>query len=555
MSDVARVRRNIGWKGAEGDDTSRPAMPGTSRPTLLLAAIVSTADPLAGQAGPQPVPAAGVHRAAGTSVTEAQRRFDQGLLLAFAGHEEEAAQAFRSAIGADPRCALCRWGLALALAPHLGAPMRPEDRREAREAVAAATRLGRRLDRASRELVDALADRLADEDPLRGPHRWAARMRRLASRHPTDGDVQLLFAEALLLTMPWDYWERDGSPRPALREALVALARARSVLANDPRVDRLELLAREAGDPAGALPLALRLAREAPPLGGLQGTASRHLLRAGRLGEAWLAATTALAADAAVPARARAASRYARETTPLLRHLAWGAALGAGRVEQAIAQADTLAAFLDGLASDPPDDGTHQYLRTLGLTARLADGRWEDVLRLRVPPASFPFARAWWHHARAIALARTGRGPAARREAAALASLAEHPALAGLAVRELNPLRQLLAIAERRVDAALAETDGATARAEALLAAAAAEEDRLLPSTPDERVPAARLELARLLLAGGNRAGAMAQLRTHLRAHPGAVTAERLLGEAAGTSAADPAAPSGRPGARAATGR
>ena len=45
----------------------------------------------------------------------AQQYFDQGLVLYYAFEDVEAIRSFDAAISADPECAMCYWGLALAM--------------------------------------------------------------------------------------------------------------------------------------------------------------------------------------------------------------------------------------------------------------------------------------------------------------------------------------------------------------------------------------------------------------------------------------------------------
>ena len=44
----------------------------------------------------------------------------------FAFNVEEAERAFRAAVEIDPTCAMCNWGVAMALGPHINFPATPE---------------------------------------------------------------------------------------------------------------------------------------------------------------------------------------------------------------------------------------------------------------------------------------------------------------------------------------------------------------------------------------------------------------------------------------------
>src|SRR5688572_14693316 len=59
------------------------------------------------------------HRAVQTTSPEAQRYFDQGLILAYGFNHDEAIRAFEEAARLDPTCAMAWWGIAYARGPHL----------------------------------------------------------------------------------------------------------------------------------------------------------------------------------------------------------------------------------------------------------------------------------------------------------------------------------------------------------------------------------------------------------------------------------------------------
>src|SRR5687768_12077729 len=49
----------------------------------------------------------------------AQRYFDEGLNLVYGFNHAEAIRSFRDAATLDPTCAMCYWGIAYALGPHI----------------------------------------------------------------------------------------------------------------------------------------------------------------------------------------------------------------------------------------------------------------------------------------------------------------------------------------------------------------------------------------------------------------------------------------------------
>src|SRR5262245_20887963 len=61
-------------------------------------------------------------RVISTRSAEAQRYFDQGLTLVYGFNHEAAERSFREAARRDPECAICWWGVGLALGPNINAP-------------------------------------------------------------------------------------------------------------------------------------------------------------------------------------------------------------------------------------------------------------------------------------------------------------------------------------------------------------------------------------------------------------------------------------------------
>ena len=76
-----------------------------------------------------------------TNSGEAQRFFDQGLVLAYGFNHGEAARSFRQAIALDPGCAMCQWGLSLVLGPNINSSRDPADLPEALTALNRAVEL------------------------------------------------------------------------------------------------------------------------------------------------------------------------------------------------------------------------------------------------------------------------------------------------------------------------------------------------------------------------------------------------------------------------------
>ncbi len=209
-----------------------------SRRSLSLPAAAVLAASVAACAAP-PAPAASgttpsvplyaelgtYHYAVSTGSPEAQQYFDQGMRLSYAFNHAEGIRAFQHAALLDPQCAMCFWGVAYALGPNINAPITPEAAKAAWDAIGQA-RLASRATEKERAFIDALATRYAadpaaDRVPL--DKAYAAAMRTLAARYPDDTEAGTLYAQSLMDTSPWNYWDRDGKPREFTNDVLAAL--------------------------------------------------------------------------------------------------------------------------------------------------------------------------------------------------------------------------------------------------------------------------------------------------------------------------------------------
>ncbi len=152
-----------------------------------------------------------------TSSPEAQQYFDQGVRLSYAFNHGEAIRAFKQAIALDASCAMCYWGVAFALGPNINAPITEPAATEAYQAIEQARKLAGNATERERAYIDALAKRYV-ADP-RAPHGRRStrptptRCETLARRFPDDLDAATLFAQSLMDTSPWNYWNIDGTPR------------------------------------------------------------------------------------------------------------------------------------------------------------------------------------------------------------------------------------------------------------------------------------------------------------------------------------------------------
>jgi tetratricopeptide (TPR) repeat protein len=101
-----------------------------------------------------------------TRSEQAQRYFDQGLILTYAFNHPEAVRSFQEAARLDPTCAMAWWGVALNYGPNINKPMAKEDVAKAWEALQKAQGLSKQASEKERAMTEALAKRKSPQEAL-----------------------------------------------------------------------------------------------------------------------------------------------------------------------------------------------------------------------------------------------------------------------------------------------------------------------------------------------------------------------------------------------------
>lgn len=358
------------------------------------------------------------HHVITTKSPLAQRYFNQGLTLAYGFNHGEAIRSFKEAARLDPDCAMAHWGVALALGPNINAPMSDEAVPQAWAALQEARRLAPKASEKEQAYIRALEKRYAEKPAAnRGALdlAYADAMREVMRRYPDDLDAATLFAEALMDTMPWDYYSEERRPKPATLEITNVLESVMARAPQHPGANHFYIHAVEASPhPERALPSAYRLATIAPGAGHLVHMPSHIYLRVGRYRDASLANERAVAADESYIAQCHAQGAYPVGYYPHNLHFLWYTAAMEGRSAVSI----DLARRIAGMNADKELVEGERFRPILILTlARF--GKWREVMGQPQPPAGLLYETAMWHYARGMAfIARRQFGEAARELAA-----------------------------------------------------------------------------------------------------------------------------------------
>jgi len=516
--------------------------------TLLLAAPLGRADDARAVRAPLLDGLASTSVPTASASARAQRYFAQGVALTWGFNPAEAARAFAAAAEADPRCALCWWGLAWSLGPNINADMEAPAAPRVGSALARARTLAPSARPRDRGLIAALSAR---HPPGAGPaaideEAYATRMRALARAHPRDADIATLTAEAVMNLHPYDWWEPDGRAKPWTTEIRAELARALALDPGHPGANHYWIHLIEASPrPADALSSADRLTTLVPGSGHLVHMPAHIYMRTGRYADAVAANERSIAADLRYLAQVDAQGAYRVGYVAHNHHFLWAAAAMQGRSTVALAAAR--AAFPAACGQGPTDRGTGilQHYYVLPVYALIRFGRWREILEETLPPdVAEPYPLAIWHYARGTAYAKTGRVAEARHELAAVQRFAADPNLARARIKNINAAAALVAVARLTLDADIALAEGRAGPAVASLAEATAIEDGLTYDEPHLWLGPTRHALGAALLAAGRPADAARVYREDLAHYPdngwslaGLAAAQRAQGDGAAAAA------------------
>jgi tetratricopeptide (TPR) repeat protein len=448
----------------------------------------------------------------------AQRYFDQGLTLAYGFNHAEAIRSFKEVARLDPDCAMAYWGVVLALGPNINAPMRDEDVPKAWQALEQAKRLAPKVSAKEQAYIQALAKRYAEQpvaDRSALDLAYANAMREVMKRYPDDLDAATLFAEAMMDTMPWNYYTPYRQPKPETVEITTALESVMARNPNHPGANHFYIHAVEASPhPERALPSAYRLREIAPGAGHLVHMPSHIYLQVGRYHDASLANEQAVAADESYIAQCHAQGVYPAGYYPHNKHFLWHTATMEGRSEVSINVAREIAQMY---AKHSLIEG-ERFKPILILTlARF--GHWDEALRQPRPPANHLYETAMWRYARGLALIAKRQLDTAARELSALAEIAESKA--GQAIQSpVFPPASLIQISRHALAGELARARSQREEMLRELNLAIQLEDKLPYMEPPYWHHPMRQSLGAALLETGKPAEAERVYREALKRHP-----------------------------------
>lgn len=422
----------------------------------------------------------------------AQNFFDQGLRLIYAFNHVEALRSFQEASRLDPGCAMTYWGQALALGPNIN-DINPKDREQmAFEAISKAKKIVTSSSPREIGFINALASRYNGKaydirDSLNTSYREA--MDALAKKFPDDPEIQTLYADAIMNCIPWDYWNRDGSPKPFTRDAKSALESVIKKFPNHPGAHHMYIHLVEASpDPGQGLKSAGFLENAMPKAGHLVHMPSHIYVRVGNYEKANFSNSSAIKVDEEFLSESNDQGMYRVGYYPHnIDFLSFGSYMN-GQSAVAVQSANKLVNQIAVLERKMPT--LYDFFLPQPLITHIRFGGWNEILTLPLPDEKYLNSTTMARFARGLAFLRKGRVYEAKVEFNKLDSLNRLDTLKTL-YASFNSAGQLSNMAVHILKGELLMKQNKVEEAlKALNSAVLAEDTMRYTEPPDWRLPA-----------------------------------------------------------------
>jgi tetratricopeptide (TPR) repeat protein len=455
------------------DDHAGMAMPAAADSGMAMKMTLPPMPAVYPEAGKQGAPVltgyGDHHHPITTTNPQTQAFFDQGVRLLFAFNHAEAIRSFREAARLDPDCAMCWWGVAFALGPNINLPMQPD----ANAPAIAAAQMARALEpHASPEedaWIEAVAARYSPDpnaDRAKLDETFAQAMGKVWAQYPGDLDAGVFYAESMMDTQPWDYWQEDRkTPKGHGAEIDATLDTVLQREPLQPGALHLYIHAMEASTtPERAEAAADKLEPLMPSAGHIVHMPSHIYFRVGRYEDAVKVNTAAALKDEEYIAACKAQGFYPLAYYSHNIHFLWTSSEMLGRYRAAEDAGQRLqraaAAGVAMAAALPP---VQLYL-LVPVVTDIRFGKWDKALAQKTPSPDLKLDVAISHYARAFAYANKRQFRNAAKERDALAAMIANKEFAEVDAFPM-PGTQMAQVALELADGEIARLKGRSAAA------------------------------------------------------------------------------------------
>lgn len=440
-----------------------------------------------------------------TKKPEAQKYFNQGLLLAYAFNHAEAGRSFFQATRIDSSCAMCYWGFAYVLGPNYNAGMEPDNYSRAYNAIQKAIKLSNTSTPKEKALIKAMATRYA-KDPAQARRpldsAYMLSMKDVHNQFPNDVDIAAMYAESLMDLHPWDLYDHAGNLKPWTPAIIDAIESAIKINPNHPGGHHFYIHAVEASNTPERALASCKLFDEGlvPNAGHLVHMPSHIYIHTGDYHKGTLANIRAVELDSNYVTQCHAMGAYPVTYYPHNYHFLAGCATLEGNSQWAIKAAYKMADQTNTKAMFDHNLLGLQHMNSIPYFIRVKFGKWNDILHEGPPERSLVYPTAIYHYARGMAYAGLNEFDKAYTELDSLKKIAATDSMKLIKIWGFNTMFQVLDIAQKTLEGVLYAKEGKFDASIVLLRSAIIGEDQLLYQEPPDWFFSIRHYLGAVLL-------------------------------------------------------
>ena len=459
-----------------------------------------------------------------TKSPEAQKYFNQGLMLSYAFNHAEAARSFYEAIRLDSSCAMCYWGYALVLGPNYNAGMEADNFQRAYLGAQKAVQLSASVTEKERMLIMALSmryDSVPTEDRSWNDETYAFSMGSVYLIYPNDPDVAALYAEALMDQHPWDLWNEDGTPKSWTPEIVKVLEKAIINFPKHAGANHFYIHAVEASfNPEKANASADLLKDLVPGAGHLVHMPSHIYIRTGKYHEGTQANQRAVQVDEEYTYACHAQGVYPLAYFPHNYHFMAATAALEGDKQTSIMASTKMREQLNSTLMRDPAWGTLQHYYSVIYYVMVKFGMWDEILREVSPDADLPYPRAILEYAKGMASLAKNDLVGSHKHLRELEKLSKDSIAQSVSIWGINTANDLMGIAVHVLKGELLNREGKGMEGITELKMAVAIEDKLKYNEPPDWFFSVRHNLAAVYLDNKMFPEAEKVLREDLKKYP-----------------------------------
>ena len=449
----------------------------------------------------------GVHFPVSTKNAEAQKYFDQGLMLSFGFNHAEAGRSFYEAARQDSACAMCWWGFAYVLGPNYNAGMEPDNFQRAYEAVQKAKLYSASCTQKEKDLIEALTYRYTNDTNVTRSvldSTYATAMRKVYKKYPDDITLASLVAESLMDLHPWNLWMKDGSIQPWTPEIIAVLE---SCLKKEPKhagANHFYIHAMEMSQHAEFALASADLLRDlVPGSGHLVHMPSHTYIRIGRYHDGVVVNQKAVLVDSLYMDACHAQGVYPLAYYPHNYHFIAACATLCGESKIAMKGAFATADHAHKKLLRDPAWATLQHYYSIPWYVEVKLGLWYDIHHSTAPDKDLKYPSVIWHYAQGMAMLSKNKIDDAKKNLGKMNVIMTDTTIKALTIWGINSVFDLCVIASKTLEGEIKAKENNYEAAISLLKEAVVNEDALNYDEPPDWFFSVRHHLGAVLIEAG----------------------------------------------------